>query len=184
MKQHLAKAIRIATVPPIGAAILITLLWTSYPPYHALGALFCLAVLPALSYLVWVSIPPLRRRGRPLQRKLAVLFSVVGYGLGLGLALGLGGSRVELCINLCYCFSGALIALTSALGLRSSGHAAGVAGPIAVLSLWKSPWYLLGAGVMGAVVWSSLQLKRHTPRELLLGALYPTVCALVLFLLL
>ena len=180
MKERAAKAIRIITLPPVLALVLVLLLGDQYPPYHALAAVFFLTVLPASSYLVWRVIPKLHEKGRSSQRWLAVIFSVAGYIGGTALAFLLHGSPTEKLVYLCYVFSGAMIALSSRLGVKSSGHAAGVAGPIAALVICKSPWFLLGDVLLIPVYKSSLELKRHSALELALGSAYPVLAAAAL----
>lgn len=174
-----AKVLRVITIPPVMALILVFLLWRQYPPGHGAAAIFSLTLLPVLSYPVWRVIPRLYEKGRPSQRRLAIVFSVVGYLIGLVFAVLLRGSAPELLVCLCYMTTGVLIALSSALRFRASGHAAGISGPIAVLALCKSPWFALMAVILVPVYWSSLRLKRHTLRELLLGTLYPVAAALL-----
>jgi len=178
--KKLAKVIRIATLPPIMATLLILILWNDYPPYHAPAALFALVILPMLSYLVWRLVPSLYSKGRDSQRKLAVIFSVIGYIGGLLFCVFCNGSTEELYIYLCYVFSGVMIAISSVLGFKSSGHAAGSAGPVAVLVLCKSPWYIFGVVILALVFYSSRVLKRHTVQELILGSAYPVLAAIVL----
>ena len=75
---------------------------------------------------------------------------------------------------LCYVICGVLIALSSyVFHIKSSGHAAGVVGPVMILSLRVSPWYLFGLLLMIPVGISSVKLGRHTPKEILLGSCYP-----------
>ena len=180
MKSRVSKIIRIITLPPVLALVLVTLLRNQYPQYHALAAAFFLAVLPASSYLVWRVVPKLYKKGRSSQRWIAVIFSVVGYIGGLLTSILLDGSPTEKLVYLCYVFSGTMIALTSRMGIRSSGHAAGVAGPVAALSICISPWFLLGAVLLIPVYKSSLELKRHSVKELLLGSAYPVLAAVFL----
>lgn len=184
MNQRIAKITRIATLPPIMALILLILLHDQYPRYHTAAGIVFLTILPLLSYLVWRIVPGLYTEGRPSQRRVAVLFSVIGYVAGLLFYFICHGSVTELFAYLCYVFTGVLIAVSSKLNVKSSGHAAGVAGPVAALTFCKSPWFLLAYAILIPVYISSMELKRHTWKELILGTLYPTVAAVVLFFLL
>ena len=104
--RGLAEAIRIATVPPLMALVLLLALHgAGYFPGASLGvAIFCLTALPILTYPIWFLVPALRRGmlgskradcggvradvpalapgWRASQRKLAIVFSVVGYVAG------------------------------------------------------------------------------------------------------
>ncbi len=181
MSEDLAKAIRIVTLPQVMVFFLILLLGDQIPVWHDGMAIVLLCILPLLSYLYWRITPKLRRQGRKSQRKLAIAFSVVGYVLGTVYCITSNGSQTELFMYLCYVICGALIALSSyAFHIKSSGHAAGVVGPVMILSLRVSPWFLFGLLLMIPVGISSVRLGRHTPKELLLGSCYPVVVALLL----
>lgn len=193
--RGLAEAIRIATVPPLMALVLLLALHgAGYFPGASLGvAIFCLTALPILTYPIWFLVPALRRGmlgskradcggvradvpalapgWRASQRKLAIVFSVVGYVAGAVYCLLAHVGRIETIVFLTYLLSGAFIAVTTKVfHFNSSGHACGVAGPIAVLSWACSPLWLLGLLVLAAVFWSSLRKKRHTLPQLLAGA--------------
>ncbi len=180
-EQGFAKAIRIITLPQIMVFFLILLLGDRLPPGHDIVAMVMLCALPLLSYLCWRVSPRLREQGRRSQRKLAICFSVAGYLLGTVYCLASGGSQTELFMYLSYVICGVLIALSSyVFHIKSSGHAAGVVGPVMILTLRATPWGLLGLLLMIPVALSSIKLGRHTPKELLLGCCYPVIAALVL----
>ena len=181
MSESCAKVIRIITLPQVLVFFLILLLGDQIPPWHGGMAVVMLCVLPLLAYLYWRVIPDQYEQGRKSQRKLAIIFSVIGYVLGTVYCIAFGGSKTELFMYLCYVISGALIALSSsAFHIRSSGHAAGVVGPVMILSLRVSPWYLFGFLLMIPVGISSVRLGRHSPKELLLGSCYPVIATLIL----
>lgn len=75
--------------------------------------------------------------------------AVVGYILGLLYALFAHTSRELLLVYLGYLLSGALIALfNKTFAIRASGHACGVAGPIAFLYVFFGPRALWGLVVL------------------------------------
>lgn len=191
----LAEAVRIVTAPPLMALVLLLCLrGAGYFPGASLGlGILFLTVLPILAYPVWflvpalhkgafvagrsqcggaeASVPALSSGWRSSQRKLAIVFSVVGYIAGAAYCLLAHVGRMESIVFLTYLLSGAFIAVTSkAMKFNSSGHACGVAGPIAVLAYTRGPLWLLGLLVLAAVFWSSLLKKRHTLPQLLAGA--------------
>lgn len=181
MNQKFAKMIRIATLPPIMALVMILLLWDQYPPGHAAAALLFLCVLPVLAYPLCSLIPSLKRRGRAQQRKLAIQLSIAGYGLGTIFCLFSHGSSTELLSYLSYVISAVLIAVfTRFLKIKGSGHACGTAGPVMLLALRLNAWYLLGFLLMIPIYISSITLKRHTLAELIWGTLFSTLAALIL----
>lgn len=112
---------------------------------------------------------------------MAVIFSVSGYILGFLFCLIAKGSGTELFVFLIYLISGGLIALSIfCFHLKSSGHAAGVTGPVMILTFRLSPWYLFGLLLMIPVWKSSLALDRHSERELILGGSYSIITGAIL----
>ena len=190
MKNKLAMTIRLTTVAPIPALALVLIMWLVKPElmgnaWHCATMIFCLSVLPLLAYPVWYIIPALRAKGRKSQRKLAVIFSVVGYLILLLLLFIDGSTDTELLICLTYVISGILIGVLSyIIKFKPSGHACGVAGPMAMLVFKVSPWYALGVIILGLVWWSSLVTKRHTLEQLGVGSLIPvfSMSAILMFL--
>jgi hypothetical protein len=178
-EQKLAMAIRITTIPPVMAAATILILHRHFPAEYSLSSLFFLTLAPVIAYPIWWIIPRLREGGRKTQRALAVALSVAGYlagSLWCGLVVR---EYASLRIYLIYLISGGLIALFSyVFGIRGSGHASGVVGPVAVMVWRLGPWYLLGAGLIAAVFWSSVKLGRHTLSQLMLGGLFPVFGAI------
>lgn len=180
-KYRLAKAVRVMTTAPVMAASLIALLYFLRPgsflsAAHAWLAVTFLSILPVLAYPVSALIPAVRRKGRDGQRSLAIVFSVIGYILGCGLSFVFGAAPIEKLIYLTYTFSGVLIALCSgAFHYKASGHACGVAGPIAALTFCLGPVWLAGGLLLAAVYWSSLKLRRHTLAQLIGGSVIPVL---------
>lgn len=171
-----AKAVRWMTVAPFPAAALILLLYFLKPGSykngaHALLAIFFLSVLPLCAYPLSMVIPAIRKKGRDGQRDLAIACSVLGYIGGCVTSFGFEPALIEKVVYLTYALSGVLIALLSGVfHVKASGHACGVAGPIAALTYFLSPYYLLGLLLFAAVCVSSLVLRRHTLPQLIIGA--------------
>ena len=78
MSENCAKVIRIITLPQVLVFFLILLLGDQIPPWHHEMAIVLLCVVPLISYLYWHISPELREQGRKSQRKLAIIFSVIG----------------------------------------------------------------------------------------------------------
>ena len=187
----LAKAVRVITVPPLLIGVLLVALYL-YPSgvftsFSSLIHAICfLAVIPALSYLVWALIPALRRKGRDSQRKLAFVFSILGYLGGAVYALTADISRGLTVILLTYFVSVILLTLINKLTVfRASGHGCGVTGPLILPAYFVSPFWIVPSLVgLLAVYVSSIVLKRHTLKELVAGssaALLSFLFCLVLF---
>lgn len=184
MKKIFAKLIRILTTPPVFAALLCTLLYVlSDDAFASMGHLFAalgfLTALPLLAYPVAALIPALRRRGRGVQRNLALVFSVLGYVGGFLFALLGGGTATEKVLFGTYLLSGVVLAVCTLLHFKASGHTCGCSGPIAMLAVFVSPWFLCGYPLLTPIIWSSKLLGRHTGAQLLVGALIPVLAMLL-----
>lgn len=181
-----AKIIRTVTVAPIMAGVMLIILFCFKPQIlgntanFVCGILF-LTILPILAYPLQKWIPRYRDRGREGQRSLAMLFAVCGY---------IGGSIVNLFMNapvsmwilyLEYLISGLVILLfNKCFHLRASGHACGVAGPVALLVYFGIPALIGGLVLLTATWWASLQMMRHTVWQLAGGTAIPlaVICLL------
>lgn len=179
-KEKLAKVIRVITTAPFFAALLCTLVYllvdNSFASvWHYLAAIGFLTVLPLLSYPVAWIIPKLRAKGRDGERNLALVFSVLGYIGGLLFALLAGGTWIEKVLFSTYLCSGAALAVCTLLHFKASGHTCGCSGPIAMLAVFVSPWFLLCYPLITPIIWSSRKLGRHTPAQLVVGAVIPVL---------
>ncbi|MBR2054138.1 MAG: hypothetical protein IKM05_04510 [Clostridia bacterium] len=176
--------IRVITLPPLMAALALCILrWQAglFPGNSLWAGLFFLSVLPLMAYPFCFAVPALRKKGRPLQRKMAVAFSVAGYLGGTVYCLAEKLWGMELTLFLTYLFSGVVIAvLSSCFHFKCSGHASGMAGPITLLGMQVSPLCFLGYGLLVPVFSSSIKLQRHTREELVAGALTPAVLLVLL----
>lgn len=187
-RQHLAKVIRVLTIPPVMALLLlITLFFTRTDFFgntlNLALAIFFLVVLPILGYPLQPLIPHFRDKGRDGQRSLAMWMASAGYILGVITAVLLPVSDYLLIIYLTYLLSClSLMLLNKVFRIKASGHACGVAGPIFSLICFIGPWLLFGVLLLAAVYWASLRMKRHDKAELLIGTTVPTLSLLLAFL--
>jgi len=181
-----ARIIRGCTAPPFCALVMLLILFFFKPGFYHSASNFGFAIaylffLPVLAYPLSLVFKFPKDSFRNNQRKLAVIFSVIGYVALLSTVLNNGFTSGELVIYLNYVISGVLIAITTPIPhCKASGHACGVAGPIASLVYFVSPWYILpGAALLAAVFWSSLKLKRHTLPQLIAGSLISMLVIIV-----
>ena len=58
-------------------------------------------------------------------------------------------------------------------------HTCGCSGPIAALSIFINPWFLVGYVLLTPIIWSSIRLKRHTALQLLAGCVIPVLAMLI-----
>jgi hypothetical protein len=187
-KQRLAKFIRVATVAPVMALLLLVILYFTRAGFfgntlNLILAIVFLVVLPILAYPLQPIVPGFKNKGREGQRSLAMWMASLGYVLGLLSAIFLPVSKFLLIIYLTYLISGvSLVLLNKVFKIKASGHACGVAGPIFSLIYFLGPWVLLGLLLLAAVFWASLNMNRHDKSELLIGTTVPTYAFLLAFL--
>lgn len=180
----LSKIIRVITLPPLMAAAAVMVLHRQlgvFPGKSVGAALFFLCLMPLAAYPICRMVPALHRKGRKMQRNMAVVFSVLGYAGGLMYCLWQGLRGLETVLFLTYLFSGVVIALlTGCFHFKCSGHACGMAGPVTLLGMQLSPLCFLGYGLLVPVFVSSIRLHRHTREELIAGALTPALLLVLL----
>ncbi len=177
------KLVRVLTIAPLMALALLTALCLAGklpgPEEYALSLLF-LTVFPVLPYPLQKLSPRLRAQGRAGQRKLAMLGAVAGYACGLLYVLLAGAGAVLTAVFLTYLLSGAALALINKFTrLKASGHACGIAGPIAAAALLIGRWAFCGLAVWLLAFWASVKSKRHTVPEYLAGSAVPVAMLLV-----
>ncbi len=179
--MRLCKIIRIITVAPIAAAAAVTLLFIHGGFFtdniHFAAALITLTVFPLSAYPI--SLIKKADERRKFQRSLAIVFSVAGYIGGTLFSFLTNAPDGEKVLYLTYLLSGVAIAFSSfVLKKKSSGHACGIAGPVALLAYYIHPLYILGLLLLLPVGYASLKMKRHTLPQLISGAVIPVVCLL------
>ena len=180
--EKIAKVVRVITVAPIMAAILIAVLYWRVPDFRDLYVLgisvLFLVVFPLLAYPLQPIIPSFKNKGRDGQRNLAMLFAAIGYVVIVLIAVFIRPSSGAWIIYLTYLLSAILIAfLNKVVRLKASGHACGVAGPVLALIGFVGVTALYGLVFLALVYWASIKTKRHKFMELLAGTLVPG-CAL------
>lgn len=175
-KEKWAKGIRVLTLAPLMAAETLVLLRFLRPELFRGGwdlavPLIFLTALPLLAYPLQYCIPPLRAKGREMQRKMAIVLAVLGY-LGGGVwAIAAHAAPWLQVLMLTYLISGVLIAIFNRLlHIRASGHACGVSGPVLYLAGLLGGRALWGLLLMPLLWWASRVLKRHTGAQLIWGS--------------
>ena len=184
MKHKIAMFIRVISIPPLMVTYLLALLFFFRDGVFAttgefITALAALAIFPALAYPFAEIVPPLKKGGRPAQRKTAFVFSVIGYIAGFVYALFAGFSKPVLTIFTAYLASLLFLVLfNKVFKIRASGHACSVTSPMFFATYYFGPIALLPSALLyAAIFWASLVTKRHTVREFLLGTLVCVVSA-------
>ncbi len=180
MNKKLAKAIRILSAPPIPAAglFLFFRIRGDLSPAEFLTGILLIGFLPFSVYLL------VRERDR--QRRLAFILSAAGYCLAFLLSQILKFGRIAKIIITTYFFSALfLILLNKFVKRKASGHACGVTGPMLMMVQYGGPAFLIPCVVFFYLaVRSSLDLGRHTAKELVLGSLSCLLAMMLAYLLL
>lgn len=172
MKNKLAKTIRAISVPPIVVTIMAVALFLlkTTTLTETLFLFLFLGFIPFLSYpLSFI----LKKRSRDEVRKLAFIFSIISYTLGLFYSLFIDLSIELEIIYLTYFLSVLILTfINKVIKVKASGHMTSITGPLLIsiyLIGFKSIFITLALYIL--VFWSSLYLKRHTKREMILGSL-------------
>lgn len=183
--KKICYAARILTVAPIVAIATFSILHLVSPEItgstlnYILGIVF-IAIFPLLAYPLQPILPYFKKKGRDGQRNLAIYMSVLGYIGGIIFAFALRMPDKMQALFLTYFISGLLIFIfNKVLKIKASGHACGVAGPIAFLTYIYGPIALLGLPLLALVYWASLGMDRHKTSELIVGSLIPIAAMLV-----
>jgi len=170
--HKLSKIIRVVTVPPLMALLMLLILGWRDPRFfgsllHFLLAVTFLTIFPLLAYPLQPLFPSFKDKGREGQRTLAIYFAVAGYIGGCVSAVLLRAPGDVCVIYLSYLLSGALVMLVNkGLKFRASGHACGVTGPSTLLLYFGQPAGFLGMPLLALAWISSLYMKRHTNAQL------------------
>ena len=132
-------------------------------------------LIACASYPLCAMVPALRKKGRRAERTLGLIFSVAGYIGGMLFCFLTDSTPIEKLIYATYFCSGIGLAVCTLLHFKASGHTCGCSGPIMVLSVLISPWFLLGYVLLGAIMWASRSLERHSVAQLVGGSLVPVL---------
>ena len=183
----LAKLIRALTVPPIMVtALLLILLFGADVFPETLDFIFSLvflAVVPVLAYAAQKLLPGWKNGGQKAQRKLAFVFSILGYTAAVVVSIVRDAIPNLLYISLVYLVSVVILTLFNCLSpWHASGHGCSLMGPILLSCLFVG-WYAIPAGVViyCASLWASVYMKRHTVREFFLGSLSAVLSSLICY---
>ncbi len=180
--NKISKVIRIITVPPMFAAVLLITVYIAFSHYygsiwHLLGGILFLTVLPTLAYPLQKYFAHFKDRGREGQRSLAMIFSFFGYLLGVVVAFAFSAPTQLKIIYLEYLLCGVgMLLLNKVFKIRASGHACGIVGPVIML-LYFGLYIpaIVGTVLIILVYVSSIKTKRHTASQLIVGSVIPAV---------
>ena len=178
MKNNFAKIIRIISVPPIMVTFLLVILNIARPDIfrnnvEVLISIILLGIVPVLAYPFQFLSSSLEDKWRIMQRKLAFIFSLIGYATALLWAILVHTSKELLMICATYFISVVILTFfNKVLKKKASGHACSITGPLVFL-VYLVDWKLIFPCLIIAtlIFWSSLYLQRHTKTDLFYGVL-------------
>lgn len=188
MEQKIAKIISIITVAPLVSVLVLSWMWLANPGFFGNNlswyfiSLGLLTLVPISAYLLKYAIPSIRIQGRDGERKLAFIMAVAGYIAGVLVCQIFHGPHVVYILFGTYFISGfTLLLLNRFSRIKPSGHACGMAGPIAFLIclLGGASWIM--ALLIPLVFWARLKMKRHNINELIIGSLTGIIPAILIF---
>ena len=178
MKNTFAKIIRIISVPPVMITFLLVILNTTRPDIfrnnvEVLTSIILLGIVPVLAYPFQLLSSSLEDRGRIMQRKLAFIFSLIGYATALLWAILVHTSKELLMICATYFISVVILTFfNKVLKKRASGHACSITGPLVFLIYLVDLKLIFPCLIIATLIfWSSLYLQRHTKTDLFYGVL-------------
>ena len=172
-RQKLAKAIRVISAPPFAAAAFALILY--FNPAGAIvrrdqlvACLLGLSVGPVLAYPISAAL----HTGREKQRVIAMYISLLSYGILLVWSLICPNGNEFRFVCMTYFMSVImLIVFNRLLHIRSSGHSCSVSGPGLLLCIFFGAKWIPGCAAAYALIfWASVETKRHTPKEFILGS--------------
>lgn len=175
----LCKLIRILSVPPVMAGIMVFLLYKNLYATTAkeiLTLIISLCVMPVMAYPVSYIVPQLRKKGRNTQRNLAFIFTVAGYLCGFAYLFisyikNDNAGKFAVYIQSVYLLSVIILIIFNGLiKLRASGHACSVTGPLVMSAICYGIYGIIaGVAIYMLVLIASVRIKRHSVKEFLLG---------------
>jgi membrane-associated phospholipid phosphatase len=176
-RRRIARALTEVLAPaPVAAALLAVIAWQSAPTAQE-------AILWGSIAVVFASLIPIAYilrgvRGQRFsdhhvgvrqQRPMPLLVGIVSVVVGVAV-LNLFGAPRTLVALIEAMLVGLVVSLAVTLFWKISIHVAVVAGSVVVLVLVFGPIALIAAPLVAAVAWARVQLRDHTPLQVVLGA--------------
>ena len=171
----IALIVRVISIPPVLALFmsLSVFIGVGLPVGDLIIMIVFLAVVPALAYPLQPFIPGFRGKGREGQRKLAFVFTGLGYAVGCLCAFLLDCHALTKEIFLAYFVSCLILTVINKVTpLHASGHAAGITGALIFPMLYvMNPLIPITCIIAYLLILaSSVGLKHHTFGEFMLGS--------------
>ena len=185
MKEKAARIIRTATVPPVEALLLLLILYQHQnAAFGDMGDLLLsilfLSVIPVLAYPT-AALLSREEDIRGIQRKMAFHFTFIAYLAAMLIGYATRCSELLQAVLDAYFLSALLLVIVNKVfRIKASGHACSCTLPYLILMYyfnWNIVVVIVCVILYAAEFWASIELKRHTVKEFLLG----TVIACLIF---
>ncbi|HZJ89185.1 MAG TPA: hypothetical protein VFD05_00685 [Bacilli bacterium] len=173
MKIKFAKVIRFISIPPfvISLLALILSLTKMITWLEALYAITFLGAISLLAYPFAALIDKNKETRRKTMRKMAFVFTFIGYTAGFIFSLLMPLSDVANLIFQAYFISAIFLLITNGIfKFKASGHMTSITGPLVILAFYLPTYVIIPCLIFYVLVyWASLILKRHTRLEMIFG---------------
>ncbi|MEZ0537504.1 hypothetical protein ACAG39_09705 [Caldicellulosiruptoraceae bacterium PP1] len=180
MKKKIAYIVSVIFTVPFVAFFVFTIMWVDNPNknynnnfYYYINSLLFFSLIPYVTYILTRFTKKYKQKGREFERKLAFIFSFLGYFLGILSLLFLSKpTKSMITLYLSYFISAIILTITNKVfHFKASGHSCGITGPIIALNFYsgiKTVWMLIFIPI---VIWSRIEIKRHDLKQSIVGAL-------------
>lgn len=176
MKEKIAKIIRVITIPPMEALVMLLILYGAEKSEfgnmtNLLIVILFLTVIPICAYPIASKIKN-KEDARNSQRNMAFAFNFLAYLAAMLIGHYMGYSiMLQWILNDYFLSVLVLTIINKVFKLRASGHACSCTLPYLFLSYYFGR-YVAGICLILYLVelWASVELKRHTMKEFLVGS--------------
>ncbi|HEX2914201.1 MAG TPA: hypothetical protein VH186_25600 [Chloroflexia bacterium] len=182
-RRRLARQIsNLAAPPQMALPIYFLAAWYDYDHHSPAVPAFLLAIAAAVFFggvfpIIFVLAMLSRHQVTDIfisvrqQRTIPYLVTIFGFLAGFGAVYGLIGPSALAAIMFTNALTTVVLTIIN-LYWKMSGHAIGVAGPVAVLTVFygwvAAPFYLL----IPVVSWARVTIKAHTPGQVIAGSIF------------
>ena len=188
-REKFARDVRIITAPPFMVAYLLIVLQCVTGSFfvkkaEALVAWTGLVIVPFMAYPLHRIVPAFHSGGRKGQRKLAFIFSSLGYLACFIYGITCGTEKTKVLFSVYFLTVVLLTLMNKLLGIRASGHAASSISPAVLSFLYANQFFgVLFTLLFSLSVWASILLKRHTGMDIIVGVFCFILALLMSFIL-
>lgn len=176
--SNIAMGIRYLTIPPIMVSTLLSYLFLGKRELFNsatdfIMSIFFLAVFPILAYAVHFLVPVFKAKGRDLQRKMAFIFTGIGYVLATGYGFLAGCTDGLKILFLSYLVSALILTVVNkVIKVKASGHSCGISGLLIFCAYFGGLYTIIFNMILYMLtLWASVRTKRHTKKEFILGSI-------------